>query len=202
MERNHLEDRLLRVYMVSKIIKCIDRHIAGQRVRYIDFDEAVDLLYPKGLLTSTIQGSRRKLYKILRDGKIPYAYISFLHQWLIPHSRYAKNVEEERRSGTLPRSIDDKFSFQDDPLHYDMDCREENISDNHEPAACQNIFSFFSGPDSNTLENQYFHMDNEVYEEAVEDTSDSATQPLNEGTVEDISDSEDAVDYEGWEPWD
>lgn len=66
--------------MVSKIIKCIDRHIAGQRVRYIDFDEAVDLLYPKGLLTSTIQGSRRKLYKILRDGKIPYAYISFLHQ--------------------------------------------------------------------------------------------------------------------------
>lgn len=79
-----------------------------------------------------------------------------------------------------------------------MDCREENISS----AAPQNILSIFSGPDSNTLENQYFHMDNEVYEEAVEDTSDSATQPLNEGTVEDISDSEDAVDYEGWEPWD
>lgn len=184
--------------MVLKIIKCIDRHIAGQRVRYIDFDEAVDLLYPKGLLTSTIQGSRRKLYKILRDGKIPYAYISFLHQWLIPHSRYAKNVEEERRSGTLPRSIDDKFSFEDDPQQYDLDYREENISS----AAPQNILSIFSGPDSNTHESQYSHMDNEVYEEAVEDTSDSATQPLHEGTIEDIADSEDAVDYEGWEPWD
>ena len=45
-------------------------------------------------------------------------------------------------------------------------------------------------------------MDNEVYEEAVKDTSDSATQTLHEGTIEDIADSEDAVDYEGWEPWD
>lgn len=188
--------------MVLKIIKCIDRHIAGQRVRYIDFDEAVDLLYPKGLLTSTIQGSRRKLYKILRDGKIPYAYISFLHQWLIPHSRYAKNVEEERRSGTLPRSIDDKFSFQDDSFLYDMNYREENIPHIHKPDAPQNIFSIISGPDSNPLDSSYFHMDNEVYEEAVEDTSDPATQTLHEGTIEHIADSEDAVDYEGWEPWD
>lgn len=188
--------------MVFNIIKCIDRHITVQRVQYIDFDEAVDLLYPKGLLTSSIQGSRRKLYKILREGKIPYAYIAFFHQWVIPHSRYAKNVKEERLYGTLPRSIDDKFSFQDDPLHYDMDCREENISDIHESAAPQNILSIFLGPDSNPLDSSYFHMDNEVYEEAVEDTSDSATQTLHEGTIEDIADSEDAVDYEGWEPWD
>jgi len=82
---------------IVQIIKYLDKYIEDSGKPYLYAPEANQLLAAKGLLEDRHDRLGMPLRRLLRKGKIPYAYQNGV-TWIIPHS--SKNISNPVPEGT------------------------------------------------------------------------------------------------------